>query len=34
MVDTLTEEAITCLADYPDSDFLCGLARMLAGRTK
>ena len=34
MVDTLTEEAITCLADYPDSGFLCGLARMLAGRTK
>ena len=34
MVESLTEEAITCLAEYPGSDFLCDLARMLAGRTK
>ena len=34
MVDALTEEAITCLSGYSGSGFLCGLARMLAGRNK
>lgn len=33
-IEALTEEAIASLAPYPDSDFLCGLARLLAGRNK
>lgn len=33
-IDQLTEQAIQCLAPYPESDFLCALARFLAGRTK
>ena len=34
LIEELTEEAITSLASYPGSEFLCDLARMLAGRTK
>lgn len=33
-VNTLTEEAIACLLPFSGSDYLCGLARFLAGRTK
>lgn len=33
-IEALTEEAIASLAPYPNSDFLCGLARLLAGRNK
>ena len=31
-VNTLTEEAIACLLPFSGSDYLCGLARFLAGR--
>lgn len=34
LIEELTEGAITSLASYPGSEFLCELARMLAGRTK
>ena len=33
-VEALTDEAIACLEPFPDRDFLCGLARMLAGRDR
>ena len=34
LIEELTEGAIASLASYPGSEFLCELARMLAGRTK
>lgn len=34
LVDQLTEEAVFCLESYPGSEFLCELARMLAGRNR
>lgn len=33
-IDQLTEQAIQCLSPYPEADFLCALARFLAGRSK
>lgn len=33
-IETLTAEAIERLAPYPGSEFLCGLAHLLAGRNK
>ena len=33
-IEELTAEAIDALAPYPSSEFLCGLARLLAGRNK
>lgn len=33
-IETLTAEAIASLEPYPGSEFLCGLARLLAGRNK
>ena len=34
LIDQLTEEAVSCLRDYPGSEFLCELALYLAGRNK
>ena len=34
LIEKLTEGAVASLASYPGSEFLCELARMLAGRTK
>lgn len=34
LIEELTEGAVASLASYPGSEFLCELARMLAGRTK
>ncbi len=34
LIEELTEGAFAALASYPGSEFLCELARMLAGRTK
>ena len=34
LIEELTEGAIASLASFPGSEFLCELARMLAGRTK
>ncbi|MDO4516435.1 MAG: polyprenyl synthetase family protein [Bacillota bacterium] len=34
LIAELTEEAITALTAYPGREFLCQLARMLAGRTR
>ena len=34
MVDELTQEAIAYLNPFPGKEYLCGLAHVLAGRTK